>query len=570
MFFIVNYENSIIAADTDFLEEVGAHDIYEAAQLIKNGKVQLDENEGTITYLQQNSSFSKTLLSSFLGDAYLYEIKETEIEEECESPNNDEIFNLTVGHEAPLEIAEENENSTLHTEETEPTTRTETDELDETWPENTLSLAAPEKENDEPAISKFVETDTENETLAQDQAEENPDEKDDSLSLSKAIGLAGAGIAASTLIDEEDIMEDLQISDEPLILLKETDEEIPVVDEEKGETDAFQEEDQILSLIETPSEHQETDKRSYDEELFNLAVTDNDSTEEKREKEETDESSILNEVTPQQEDTGINIKGISELIGVSEEEYKHFLEDFRKESSGLESHLRSNDLRESREAISILKEASLLLHLPHITEKLGELTNATSDEKAEIIESFLALVSETSMSKEADAAYTEADTISKHAEVAEDSMGMAHPEEIVQPEEIQEKKLPGTPLEDLPHAEPTTLEEVQAIPFDFSINEAADELTLPASLVSEFVIDFVNQAKENLPVLQKAYENSDLDTLQKTAHMLKGASSNLRITPMADTLYNLQFNDDLSQVPELIKLFTGQLKALSIQMDQVS
>jgi HPt (histidine-containing phosphotransfer) domain-containing protein len=86
--------------------------------------------------------------------------------------------------------------------------------------------------------------------------------------------------------------------------------------------------------------------------------------------------------------------------------------------------------------------------------------------------------------------------------------------------------------------------------------------------VSEFIIDFINQAKENIPVLKKAYDEKDMDKIQKTAHMLKGASSNLRIAPMADTLYHLQFNDTLEKVPELIRLFTGQLKALSIQMDQ--
>jgi len=116
--------------------------------------------------------------------------------------------------------------------------------------------------------------------------------------------------------------------------------------------------------------------------------------------------------------------------------------------------------------------------------------------------------------------------------------------------------------------EAVSLEEVQAIPFDFSINEAADELTLPSSLVSEFIIDFINQAKENLPVLEKAYQDKDIDTLHKTAHTLKGASSNLRITPIADTLYSLQFNDDFEKVPDLIQLFKGQLKALSIQMNQ--
>ncbi len=76
------------------------------------------------------------------------------------------------------------------------------------------------------------------------------------------------------------------------------------------------------------------------------------------------------------------------------------------------------------------------------------------------------------------------------------------------------------------------LKDVRMIPIEFSIKLAADELNLPEDLVLEFVNDFSNQGHEYIPELIDAYQNGDLDKLQKTAHMLKGAASNLRIEPM--------------------------------------
>ena len=92
------------------------------------------------------------------------------------------------------------------------------------------------------------------------------------------------------------------------------------------------------------------------------------------------------------------------------------------------------------------------------------------------------------------------------------------------------------------------------------------ELTLPVDLVSEFVGDFIVQAKENLPILQEEYNKRDIDGIEKTAHLLKGASSNLRIVHMAETLEKLQLNKEFALVPDLIKTFAGQLKSLDMQM----
>ena len=116
MFFIVNHENSIIAADTDFLEEVGVESVFEAALLIKKGEVTLEEREISISHSQKNHTFSKTKLSTVLGDAYLY----TTVKEESSDDNKDTeqeatedaLFNLAIPQTAMSDDAADQEENT--------------------------------------------------------------------------------------------------------------------------------------------------------------------------------------------------------------------------------------------------------------------------------------------------------------------------------------------------------------------------------------------------------------------------------------------------------------------------
>jgi len=172
---------------------------------------------------------------------------------------------------------------------------------------------------------------------------------------------------------------------------------------------------------------------------------------------------------------------------------------------------------------------------------------ATSEEKTALLDEFFAMLDqikndlkEQSLDQSPEAASPETAETSHHkpASVSEEKAGNA----LAIPTDI----LATTP----------------AIPFDFSTHVASDELGLPESLVEEFVVDFIKQAKENIPIFQEAEQKGDLATLQKTAHLLKGAASNLRIDPLAETLEALQYNEELSKVPDLFHQFVGQLKAL--------
>ncbi len=537
MFFIVNHENSIIAADADFLEGIGADDIYEAALLIKKEEVVLDELEQSISYFQKSSTFSKTALSTFLGDAYLYEINEAD-NRETEDSQDDAPFSLAIPQESLLgeEIKEEHLDAN----------DTDAEKVDleaESRDEEVFGLVdVREEPATEEAPLTFTEPDETTEDLleplspdihdlklAVESEEIHSSEEDNDMVSDEIIELIETDNKIAEPIEKPELLEeaqhiDLMISDEAVITVQEPDTAqvaISVTEEAKDHTDTFG---------------------------------------------ETAEPVIEKNHTNSQE--------IAELIGISEEEYLHFLDDFRKESSRLEAHLRSNDLRESREALSILKEASLLLHLPQMTEKLNTLSDATSDEKSSVIDDYLKMVAEITCTKTHE---TPALDLADKVEPAEEgnnleeriSLDKEAPDELEVSLKEESKPALAESTEAPTQLVPASLDQIQAIPFDFSINEAAEELTLPTSLVSEFVVDFINQAKENLPVLQKAYEEKDLETIQTTAHMLKGASSNLRIVPMAETLYELQFNGELARVPELVALFSGQLKALSVQMNQI-
>ena len=111
-----------------------------------------------------------------------------------------------------------------------------------------------------------------------------------------------------------------------------------------------------------------------------------------------------------------------------------------------------------------------------------------------------------------------------------------------------------------------TLSEVTPIHFDFSIHTAADELSLPESLIEEFMLDFIDQAHSETDKMLAAYKKGDLEAIQKIGHLLKGVSSNLRITTLSDTLYNIQFCENPDDLESLIKNYWGHFLAFEKQI----
>jgi len=114
------------------------------------------------------------------------------------------------------------------------------------------------------------------------------------------------------------------------------------------------------------------------------------------------------------------------------------------------------------------------------------------------------------------------------------------------------------------------LEGIKSIHFDFQMEQAASDLSLPVELIEEFVGDFIEQAHEETLKMLEAYERGDLDTIQKIGHLLKGTSSNLRIDPLAETLYEIQFCEDSSRLEGLIKNYWAHFLSLEAQVNLIS
>ena len=103
---------------------------------------------------------------------------------------------------------------------------------------------------------------------------------------------------------------------------------------------------------------------------------------------------------------------------------------------------------------------------------------------------------------------------------------------------------------------------IQAKDPGFKPKEVEEELGLPLELISNFIQDFISQAKEHLPVFVQAYQKKDLDELKMKAHMLKGAASNLRIKAVANTLKLLEESNNFDEIATYIKKFVGEIKGL--------
>jgi len=393
--------------------------------------------------------------------------------------------------------------------------------------------AEDEKGNDETLEIIGLQTDDlERQNLQPEHSAEETEEEDETQ---KVTGLKEETLEQSetpdlplaSIPDEEPPSTDDSVIPEDegfeLIDLKEPDTDIGEPDSSSSETDA----DLHLAV---PSSTEEPEASAED----NTAKTQSDTA--------PTSSVSLNPFADYQQN--------AQLIGISHEDYLAFLAQFVEESEEKITDLRGTDLRSFQERLLTLKDASQLLHLPKLTAKLHQIETTSPETRGELIDDLHAMIDH----------------------IRED-LGEVLASEVIRKETAEtekpgEKPLTGIVPPEKEQAKPeersveTVLEAIQPIPFDFSANVAAEELGLPEPLVEEFVIDFVRQAKENIPLFQSAQKEGKLETIQKTAHLLKGAASNLRIDPLAKTLEELQYNEDMDKVEAIFHRFVGQLKAL--------
>ena len=239
----------------------------------------------------------------------------------------------------------------------------------------------------------------------------------------------------------------------------------------------------------------------------------------------------------------IDVEGISQKIGISQEDYNTFLTEYIDTALSLETDLRSEDTGKRTAATHTLFHLSNVLQLPVITEIIEQLKYTEPEDVENAIESFY-------------------DTLSR--------LTTSKPEtEKTAGKQISVDREAGT-AKNLKSFGTIDLSDVKPVYFDFQVEEAASELSLPAELIEEFIHDFIKQAHEETEKMLKAYEAGDMETIQKIGHLLKGTASNLRITPLADTLYEIQFCDDSGKLEQLIKDYWAHFLSFETQFNLTS
>ncbi|WP_456390832.1 hypothetical protein [Hydrogenimonas sp.] len=130
------------------------------------------------------------------------------------------------------------------------------------------------------------------------------------------------------------------------------------------------------------------------------------------------------------------------------------------------------------------------------------------------------------------------------------------------------KSLPTTLTEDKKN-EMTTESKIlisEEIPggetIDFDPNEASDALGLPASLIIEFVNDFIKQAKEEKIHFETASSNGEITMINEAAHKLKGVAANLRIEEMRTLMEKVQYAKTVEEAQKPLQAFYLKLAVL--------
>ena len=266
----------------------------------------------------------------------------------------------------------------------------------------------------------------------------------------------------------------------------------------------------------------------------------------------------------------IDVEEISQKIGISTDDYNGFLNDFIDTSLGLEKDLQSSDEETRSSAIGTLSHLSDVLHLPVLGDIITNIANVESADQREVIESFYATLSR----------ITTAEPLKQNIETKEETANLNVTEEEEKLELFDEPETLKEPMiqEEVKTRKSTSsesfgtvsLEGIKPKHFDFQLEEAANDLSLPVELIEEFVHDFIDQAHIETKKMIEAYEEGDLDAIQKIGHLLKGASSNLRINPLSDTLYKIQFCEDTNQLEALIKDYWAHFLSFENQINVIS
>ena len=254
--------------------------------------------------------------------------------------------------------------------------------------------------------------------------------------------------------------------------------------------------------------------------------------------EEKDESEIF-----------VDITKTSQIMGISDEDYTTFLNEYIDTALQLEQELQSDDADTRNSAIMTLTDLSEIMHLPEISNIMESVNSSTPEQQKGYI-GYL---------------YTTLSRLTTTSEALEMDLFDTAEEDLTIAERLKSQAAPN------PNSFGTIdLSDVKPKHFDFQLEEAANDLSLPVELIEEFVHDFIEQAQIETKKMLEAYEEGDLVKIQAIGHLLKGASSNLRINALSDTLYKIQFCENENGLDDLIKDYWAHFLSFEHQIDVIS
>jgi len=337
--------------------------------------------------------------------------------------------------------------------------------------------------------------------------------------------------------------------------------------EAEGETFPKEETDesiQALDPLHIQEEKEELHLSDTDEELFDLLLTE-EASESSEEILEVPEAPEIQKVSDTEQPTHkqlsenapilIDIQMISQKIGIDPDDYITFLDEYIDTAIQLENDLLSPDTHIRNTAIKTLSHLGKVLHLPEVNDIIESISNTPdAQNRHSRIEEFYSILSRLTTHQEH----------SHFLSTPELNTEASDEIPVNTKDNVFSTAAAEITTEGFGHID---LSGVTPIHFDFRIEEAADDLSLPPELIEEFVQDFIVQASEETPKMLEAYQKGDMETIQKIGHLLKGAASNLRIVPLAETLYEIQMCNDSSQLEKLIKNYWAHFLSFENKMN---
>jgi HPt (histidine-containing phosphotransfer) domain-containing protein len=265
----------------------------------------------------------------------------------------------------------------------------------------------------------------------------------------------------------------------------------------------------------------------------------------------TIEDNSLQENVTEIDEIEIDVPTISQQMELSQAEYISFLQEYIQTAQSLKVDLEGTDEDKKQSAINFIAHLSDVLCLPtNISSVILDLISSATPEH---IDKFYNTIDKISINRQAAEQPTEDEGLELNRILFVDAPQDSDEKIEVNESEVQlEKEITPKKVRSI------DLSDIAPVKVDFILNESVRELSLPGDIVKEFITYFIEQSHIEIDNILDAYEEGDVGKVKKIAHMLKGVASNLYIIPLADSLYELQYNEDIKQVAPLVKKYWAQ------------